>query len=237
MSTPEQGLPAGSAGPADARPRRRRSVGRWLPALVVVAVVGGLAIALLGRGSAPANGSSPSIGGSGSVNTSGWQVYHDPMNLFSLRVPPGWTAQVSTSTGTMGDRTGSMTETMETVELSDPTQGQASARVIVDAEPINSDFAHHWYCQAWPARSQTTTFHGIPAVHFEPAVWLFSSANAHFQLDVAIPGVLEPSHSGSPIPQPTATPLPASWVAADRNDINGALATFQTASASPLSCP
>jgi hypothetical protein len=196
--------------------------------------VAGLAVVLLGRGSGPNNGSSPSIGG-GSADTSGWQMYRDPMNMFSLRLPPGWTAQVGTSSGTMGDRTGSMTQTTESVDLSDPTQGNGSARVDFSAEPITSDFARHWYCQAFPAKDSHSTFHGIPA-STQPAVWLFNSANAHFQLDVWIPGVLEPPHSGSPIPAPTATPLPASWVSADQRDINGVLATFQPTNPSPLSC-
>lgn len=235
MSTDDTGIPATSIPTEHEHPKRSRFFGRWLPTLVVIVVVGGLAVALLGRGSGPATSSSPTVGSSGSVNTSGWQVYHDPMNMYSLRLPPGWTAQASTSSGTYGDRTGSMTFTMEGVQLSDPTQGQASGQVIISAEPINSDFARHWYCQAWPAMANNGTFHGIPA-QAQPAVWLFNSANAHFQLDVVIPGVLGPPHSSSPMPQPTATPLPASWVATDQNDINGVLATLQPSNPAPLSC-
>lgn len=234
MSTPEQGHPVPAVAQAgERRSWRRRLLGRWLPAVVMVAVVGGLAVALLGGG----GGSSPNIGSVGSADTSGWQTYHDPMEMFSLRLPPGWTAQVSDSSGTMGDRTGNMTQTTESVSLSDPAQGEASAQLIVTAEPINSDFAHHWYCQAWPTKNDNSTFHGIPA-EAQPAVWLFNSANAHFQLDVTVPGVVAPPHELGPISvlPPTPTPLPASVLATDQSDINGVLATFRPANASPLSC-
>ena len=207
---------------------------RWLPAVVVVAVVGGLAVALLGgRG-----GSSPNIGGVGSADTSAWQTYRDPMGMFSLRLPPGWTAQTSTSGGSAGDSTGSMSVTTEGVLLSDPTQGDASAQVSFTAEPINSDFARHWYCQAWPAKDLTGSFHGIPAEHIRDSTWIFSSANAHFQLDVTVPGVMAPPHDLGPISvfPPTPTPLPASVLATDERDVNGVLATFQPANPAPLSC-
>lgn len=235
MSAPERQLTSAPDGQATESPRRKRFFGRWLPVIVVVAVVGGLAAVLLGGGIGSSGGSAPGAGG-GSANTSGWQTYHDPMNMYSLRMPPGWTAQVSTGSGTAGDRTGSMTVTTESVALGDPTYGDSGAKVYITAEPITSDFARHWYCGASQANQQNSSFHGIPAEHIVDATWLFASANAHFQLDVWIPGVLEPLHSSPPIPQPTATPLPASWIAADRSDINGVLASFRPANPAPLSC-
>lgn len=227
MSTPEPGE----------QPKRRRFLSRWLPSLVVLAVVAGLATVLLGRANAP-GGSSPSIGG-GSADTSGWQTYHDRMNLFSLRMPPGWTAQVTTNNGTVGDNTGSMSVTTENVVLSDPTQGDVSAKMFISAESIDSAFARHWYSQAWPGSQYNTTFHGIPAQHFDQTVWLFNSAGAHFQLDVMIPGVISPPMELGPITvlPPTPTPLPANQLAADRADINGMLATFRPSNPAPLSCP
>jgi hypothetical protein len=206
-------------------------------AVVVVAVVAALAVVLLGRGNGPANGSSPSVGGT-SANTSGWQTYHDPMNMYSLRLPPGWTAKVGTSSGFASNRGGAISVTMETVVFSDPRYGQSSAQVDISAEPIDSDVARRVYCADWSPHNFNDTFHGIPAEHIPEATWLFSSANAHFQLDVWIPGVLEPPHERGPLTgmEPTASPLPASWIAADRVNINGVLASFRPANPAPLSC-
>lgn len=235
MTHAEQGLPDAPTGQTDEQSRRRRFLGRWLPALVLVAVVGGLAAVLLGGMNGSSGGSSPSIGG-GSANTSGWQSYTDPQKLYSLRIPPGWTAQVSSGAENYGDRTGSSTVTMESARFSDPTYGDSSARVYITVSPIVTDFDRHWYCQAFQTNQNNTTFHGIPAEHSDLATWLFESANAHFQLDVWIPGVLEPPHTGSPFLQPTATPLPTSWIAADRSDINGVLASFRPSNPAALSC-
>lgn len=234
MSTGDPVVVDSPTGQVDTNPRRGRFLARWIPAMVVVAVVAGLAAVLLGSGHGPA-GSSPGVGG-GSANTAGWQTYHDPLNMYSLRLPPGWTAQVSTGSSTYGDRTGSMSVTTEGVVFSDPQYGDSSARVYIMAEPIASDFSRHWYCQAFSRNQENSTFHGIPAVHFQDAVWLFSSANAHFQLDVWIPGVLEPPHEMGPGPIIQPTPLPSSWIAADRADINGVLASLQPANPAPLSC-
>jgi hypothetical protein len=123
-----------------------------------------------------------------------------------------------------------------TAHFSDLTVGAASARAYVDARPIKGDFERHWYCQAW--QHKNCSFHGIPADNTSDATWLFETRNAHFQLDVWIPGVLEPPHS-SPLqltPVPTATPLPQATVTADQTIIATILGSFQPANTAPLSC-
>ncbi|PWT76172.1 MAG: hypothetical protein C5B60_04415 [Chloroflexi bacterium] len=64
------------------------------------------------------------------------------------------------------------------------------------------------------------TFHGFPAQYMgNQASWIFDTGNAHFQVDVTIPGVEGPLDPGVPIILPTATPLPATWVATDQVDV------------------
>jgi hypothetical protein len=166
-----------------------------------------------------------------------WQTYRDPLGLFSVRLPKEWTAQVSTGEESYGDRTGSATETAETIQFSDPALGAGSAGFDVDASPIQSEFERHWYCQGFTQKQ--SAFHGIPAEHLSDATWLFDTANAHFQLDVWIPGILEPAHS-QPLqltPIPTATPLPPATVATDRSVLDTILGAFQPTNATALSCP
>ncbi len=187
-------------------------------------------------------GVSPTSGTLG-VNPNGpaapadWQTYRDPLGLFSVRLPKQWRAQVSTGQASFGDRSGSASEPTETIQFSDPALGGARAQVDVNASPIQSAFERHWYCQAFPQKNGT--FHGIPADHNQDATWLFDTANAHFQLDVWIPGVLEPwhSHGAELTPVPTATPLPQATVAADRAVLGIILGVFQPTNATALSCP
>lgn len=216
-----------------ARPAKRRRVRVGaIGAVAAVCVVVAL-FAVVTR--APGDGT---LGGdpNGPAAPADWQTYRDPLGLFSVRLPKGWTAQSSTSSETFGDRTGSATETAEMIQFSDPALGAASARVDVSAAPIKTDFERHWYCQGFPQK--TSSFHGIPAESTSDAMWLFDTGNAHFQLDVWIPGVLVPPHS-SPLqlaPVPTATPLPQATVAADRAVISTILGSFRPTNAAALSC-
>lgn len=165
-----------------------------------------------------------------------WQTYHDPAGLFSLRMPRGWIADLSTSTETFGDRTGSATETSEYLAVRDPTQGGGSPRFYVSAAPISTAFERHWYCQAFPGANDT--FHPIPAPAMGQAMWLFDTANAHFQLDVWIPGVLEPPHSSPIMPpsMPTPTSLPATTITVDRQILATILGSFAPTNPRALSC-
>ena len=81
-------------------------------------------------------------------------------------------------------------------------------------------------------------FHGIPAEQLADAVWLFETANAHFQLNLNIPGVLGGPHTQPlhPATDPTPTPLPVAMVVADRVTLGTILGAFQPTDATPLSC-
>lgn len=229
---PATGVEAREGGPAP-RARRRVRLGALGAVATACAVVALFAVVTLRPGSG-ALGVDPN----GPAAPADWQTYRDPLGLFSVRLPKGWAAQASTGSETFGDRTGSATETNEGVDFRDPTLGNAGPRVQISASPIRTDFERHWYCGGFPAKDNVDTFHGIPAEHFDSATWLFETANAHFQLDVWIPGVLEPMHS-SPLqltPVPTATPLPQATVAADRTVIDAILGSFQPTNAMALSC-
>lgn len=126
-------------------------------------------------------------GGAGRVTVpTDWQTYRDPAGLFTLRMPQGWTARVTTRTATFGNNSGSATETTETVAFSDPGQNGASPRVTVVAQPIKTDFERTWYC--YGRANEKSSFHGIPAEHGDDATWVFSTTNAHFQVAYTLPG-------------------------------------------------
>lgn len=165
-----------------------------------------------------------------------WQTYHDPSGLFSVQMPSEWTVQVSTSTESFGDNTGSATETEEMIRFSDPALGEASAQVYVSASPIQSDFERHWYCQSFGQANPLP--HDIPPETLSPGPFLFNTANAHFQVSAVIPGVLGPPHT-SPVftsPPPTPTPLPSQTVAVDRTVLSMILGSFLPANSTPLFC-
>lgn len=213
----------------------------WLSALVagialvaVVAVFGAMA---LGRQGATAQGRT-ALGASAPA---GWRMYRDPLGLYSMRIPANWTASVTTGSFTMGSRSGSFSGKSEDVQFSDPRQGDASARIQIHAEQINSAFGREWYCAApSPSSQKNSTLNGYPADEFQPGtVWMLESYDAHFQIDVSIPGVVVPFNPGGPMipnpPPPTPTPLSQTMVKADRTIIATALASFQP-TAKPLTC-
>lgn len=222
-------LPADPDAPAPTHPHPRRGgrLGLAAAGLAVALVVALFAVLSLQRGSGAA---------SPPVVPASWQTYRDPAGLFSLRMPQGWSAHLETSSETFGDRTGSATDTTEFLSVSDPEQGTGSAKFYVNAAPISTAFERHWYCQAFP--SANSGFQGIPASSMGQAVWLFDTANAHFQLDVWIPGVLEPPHSSPMMPSsmPTATPLPAATVAVDRQVLATMLGSFAPTDPPALAC-
>lgn len=222
------------------RPAHRRR--GWLSALVasvaVVAVVAVFGALALGRQGAA---SSQSALGSSAAPPADWKVYRDPLGLYSIRIPANWTATASFGSFTMGSRSGSFSGKSEDVQFSDPTQGKASARIEIHTDQINSAFGREWYCAASsPSLQKNSALNGYPADEFQPGtVWMLESYNAHFQIDLEIPGVIVPDNPGGPMipnpPPPTPTPLPSSWVKADQAILNTALASFKPA-AKPLTC-
>lgn len=226
-------------------PRRRR----WNIIAMVIAcalVVAGFGVVALLRQAALQRGKQPQqltqVGAAQSAtpfSTTDWKVYRDPLNAFSMRLPPEWTATAHTGSYTEGDRDGSFGGQDETVQFSDPTLGAASASISVYATPFpNTPVAHTMMCNG--RAGETATFNGYPADDRLLAVILFESGGAHFQIDEVIPGVLEPMNPGGPLiltPPPTPTQLPASTVSTDRALLDAALATFQPTDPKPLTCP
>jgi hypothetical protein len=217
---------AGRSSPAS--PGRSR---RWLRASATVALV----IALLAAfGGVALWRSGPGV----TLSTITWQTYHDPLGLFTVRLPPGWTASVMMGWFGEGDRTASMSGRDESVTFSDPSLGQASASFSAYAYPItNLALAQSMECTS--RSDETGTFNGYPATPYGPPTILFESGDAHFQIDETIPNVLEPpsmAHAHPPFP-PTPTPLPASTVASDRALLSDALASFRPTDPHPLACP
>jgi hypothetical protein len=203
----------------------------WLRAAATVALV----VALLAAfGGVALWRSGPGV----TLATITWQTYHDPLGLFTVRLPPGWTATVMLGWFGEGDRTASMNGRDETITFSDPTLGQASANFSVWAYPItNLALAQSMECTS--RSEETGTFNGYPATPYGPPTIMFESDNAHFQIDETIPGALQPSgfsvHLTPPFP-PTPTPLPAAAVASDRALLGEALASFRPADPHPLAC-
>jgi hypothetical protein len=222
--------------PPAQRSRRRGHLGlsRWMTAAAVTLVVAALAALLLGR--AGLSGA----GGVGGASTS-WHTYHDPFGLFTLRVPPGWVAQVTPTTGSFGDRSGGVTERMDQVGFNNPAQGTGpgSAFVSVFAIPLQTAVAHQTVCRDLNTPLQPfaplTLRSMVPSGH-----QLFTTETASFQVDVGIPGVVMPEQVGAPMqsgpPTPTPTPLPAAWVAADKSAVNAMLVSFRPTDPKPLTC-
>ncbi len=229
---------SGAVRPAAGRGAR---LGALLSLALVCAVVAAFgAVALLRQPHAPSG--APQMATPTSTATAlsatDWMVYRDPLGLFTMRLPPGWTSHVYMGTYSFRSPQGSYSGQTENIALSDPTLGGASASLQIDTEQLtNPTLAQLDYCGA--SMHETSSFNGYPANTTLPAVILFESGDAHFQVDETIPGVLEAPHT-TPLeltPPPTPTPLPATAAAADRALLATALATFQPTDPKPLACP
>lgn len=164
-------------------------------------------------------------------STANWQVYHDPLKLFTVRLPPGWKASAGLGSYSEGGPSGSDSGQDETVTVNNPSLGVVSPSVQVFAQQSHNAALN---CTSRP--HETSSFNGYPADTSMQAVVFFESENAHFQLDETIPGVLAPFNPGGPANPPTPPPPPpATTVRAERALLAGMLITFQP-TARPLRC-
>jgi hypothetical protein len=223
---------------------RSRGWKRWLAvagaSVALVAVVATFGAIALARSGAP--GVITSGAGPAGASPKDWKLYHDPLGLFSMRIPPNWRATVDMGTFSEGDNEGSMSGRSENISFRDPAQ-RDGVNVSVSALQITSDFGRRLYCGSFsdrgPGQALTTvSFNGYRATEMPPdgTVWLFESYNAHFQVGVEIPGVLVPANPGGPMnPPPTPTAPPQSIIHADRALLASALRSFKP-TAKPLTC-
>jgi hypothetical protein len=230
---------------AEKRTRKRGWLAPLIASVALVAVVATFGAFALARSGLPGGGN-PTTGLSPAqdATTATWRVYHDPLGLFTIRVPPGWKA----AGGVDGSYTDGNTKTglsdsgqTEFITISDPTQGNGSALFQLSAYQIDSDSGRQLTCQNFPNdRTNPTSINGYPADAFQPGVvWMVNSQTAHFQIDITIPGVVVPFNPGGPMipnpPPPTPTALPQSWVQQDRTLLADALGSFKP-TAKPLTC-
>lgn len=247
MAEPGEELTDATAQPGTgARSRRRGWLAAAIAGIALVLVVAVFAVFALARSGAPAPGgsplgsSSPGISPARQPATASWRLYHDPLGLFTARIPPGWKA-ASDSSGSYSEGSSNLSASgrLEMVTFNNPAQGKASASLQLAVEQITSDAGRRLECQNWPPdQASTTTINGYLTQNFQTGVvWMINSQTAHFQIDATIPGVMEPWHTSplmTTIP-PTPTPLPQSWVQQDRTYLADMLGSFQP-TAQPLTC-
>lgn len=230
MSSSEQGPSELSRQQAREQPAPRRRLGRWLPLAMVATVVVVLSAILLAHAAA----STPNLLGGSDAAPQTWRTYHDTLGLFTLRLPPGWTARTEPATTWYGNSTASVPVSIDMVTFNDPAQGTGSAYVWITAYPIKTAAARQYYC-VQPSNLQRFAPRSLSSM--EPSgVWLFTTETGNFQVDVAIPGVVAPVGTSLLHPAPTATPLPAAWVATDKSEVNAMLVSFQPTDPKPLTC-
>jgi hypothetical protein len=204
----------------------------WVRAAAVTVVVAALAAVLLGR----AGVFSTSLAAGSGGTPQSWQTYHDPLGLFTLRLPPDWTAVVESGTGGISNSHGIVTEREYVVNFDDPAQRTGSAHVSVIAVPLKTTFDRQYICQN--ANTPYQRFSPLTLRSMEPSgLSLFTTETAFFQVNVAIPGVVAPDGYGLPLlPQPTVTPIPSTWAATDQSEVNAMLVSFQPTDPKPLAC-
>lgn len=226
-----QGDGQGEQGARETTGRRRGRLGALAAVVVTLALVAAFAAVALWRQGA-LFAPQPTL----PASDIDWQVYHDQLGLFTMRLPPGWTASSSLGAFTQGDRNGSESGQSETISFSDPALGASSPSIQVYAQQIpNSAFARSLECNSRPR--ETTTFNGYPADESMTAVIFFESGTAHFQIDQTIPGALAPDNPGGPMNPPTPPPPPpAATMTAERALLANALASLQPTDAKPLAC-
>lgn len=230
MDDRERGGAAADLAPETVGGGRGRLAIVLLLAVVAAVVMGFVGLALGQRFTPTVPGGALAV----PAETVGWRVYHDPLGLFTMRLPPGWTADSSLGAFSEGGPGYSDSGQNEQITFRNPALGAASPRISVFAQPIHTG-GRQMECAA--GLRGTSTFNGYLADETLPAVILFDTQSAHFQIDETIPGVLEPINPGGPPnPPPPPTPPPAATATAERALIQAALTTFQPADPHPLTC-
>lgn len=202
---------------------------------VIVVIIGLFVGYELGYRLSAAPSSGGTAGGAYASSSVGWRVYRDPLGLFTLRLPPGLAASSSLGAYSAGGPGGSDSGQDEYITFRNAALGDASLSISVYAQPLHNAAARQMACSTGFA--STTRFNGYPADESMPAVILFDSAGAHFQIDETIPGVLASVNPGGPAnPPPPPTPPPAATVTAERALLSAVLATFQPTDSQLLTC-
>jgi len=119
------------------------------------------------------------------------------------------------------------------IAFHDPSQGTGSADVVVAADPIKTAFDRQYFCQANSMRQDFSPL-TLDSMEHTGALAMFVTKNASFQIGVTIPGLLAPTTFG--LPPPAATPIPATWAATDKTEVNTTLASFQPTDPKSLTC-
>jgi hypothetical protein len=220
---PDAGAPSEQHAPGRGLPRPGRP---WLAGgalLVVVAAL--LVVSALHR----AAGLPPT--GPATVGSS-WPLYRDPAGLFTVHIPPGWTASTDTGTVTLGDRTGSGQETVEYTTLGDRMGSSTTITVYISAYAFDSPFLHAFACRAGsPGGLRNAMVAGLPAFYDDVLGWVFDTDKAHYQVGYRFPG-----YTGSMLQASPPTPIPAATLQAGQQLMNQILATFTPSSTKPLTC-
>jgi hypothetical protein len=160
-----------------------------------------------------------------------WPLYRDPAGLFTVRIPPGWTASTNTGTATVGDRTGSGQEPTEETALGDPPNGSTTITVYISVSEFDSPFLHGLACREGTPGPTDATVAGLPALYNPRTGWVFNTNQAFYQV-----GYLYPGYTGSVLQTSAPTPIPAATLQAGQQLMSQILATFRPSSTQPLTC-
>jgi hypothetical protein len=237
MSEPDEETPQGTAEPSQLpepeQPPKQR------PRLGIIAGVSGMTalVVLFALLFSAFNHRTTASGGAPPMSPApaGWQRYTDPGGHFVVSIPKGWTVESESGTGTEGSSRGSVTfqDTMDT--FGGPPHGQKTITVWIYVQPIESDLARQFMCDAGFSKDANTTLAGLPAFTNGHGVWLVESSGAHFQISYAYPNWK--GNVNIPENAPTPTPMPPGFYEQGQQDLHTMVASFMPTPDTPLQCP